>query len=111
MLRFIEVRHRFEGFHKWSMAPDEVKFLRDLHRHEFHVRLRMQVSHNDRELEFILVKRWLATYLAVQSLNEIGSCEMLAERIITFAHKEYGFRSIECEVSEDGENGAVLVIE
>ncbi len=110
MTRFIEVRHRFEGFHRWAQAPEQVKFLRDLHRHEFHVRLRMQVSHNERELEFILVKRWLAILLIEVATAE-SSCESIAEFILKEAKDRYGFRGMECEVSEDGENGAVLRIE
>ena len=33
--RWIRVRTTFEGFHCWPSAPNEVAFLRNVHRHLF----------------------------------------------------------------------------
>jgi hypothetical protein len=57
MKKFIEVTWQFEGLHCWPSAPDEVAFLRSPHRHIFHCRARLEVFHQDREVEFILLKR------------------------------------------------------
>lgn len=111
----IVVRTQFEGLHHWPEAPDEVGFLRHPHRHIFHVQLEIAVMHGDRELEFILVKRALDTYLAAfteASLADVatrGSCEDIAQMVIDWASLKYGHRPMECLVSEDGENGARLV--
>lgn len=105
----IVVRTRFEGIHRWQSAPDEVAFLRDFHRHEFHVELEMEVHHEDRELEFILVKRALDRFIDESGLKDPSprSCETIAKRIISWAKQTYGLgRNISCGVFEDGENGA-----
>lgn len=109
MKTYIEVRTRFEGFHRWHDAPDEVDFLRNRHRHEFHVRARILVGHDDRELEFILVKRYLTKIIESWG-RELGSfsCEMMASTLANSILAHYGLRDLEVEVSEDGENGAVV---
>lgn len=109
----IIVRTRFEALHQWPEAPDEVGFLRHLHRHEFHVTLKLEVSHGDRELEFILVKRALdqelRTWLERKEFRH--SCEWLAQYILKWASDQYEPRRASCEVSEDGENGALVEID
>lgn len=112
--RSIRVRAQFEGFHCWSDAPDEVAFLREEHRHIFHVDALIEVRHGDRELEFILVKRWLEResidplkLVLRQGLQTEMSCEDIAELIAGDIRKQYGNRAIKVEVSEDGENGGI----
>ena len=98
---------RFEGFHLWKDAPEEVNFLRLRHRHVFHVRAEREVSHDDRDVEFILFKREVERVIrqAQQSpAVETWSCERWA----TYLLERLGL--IKCEVSEDGENGAVVEI-
>lgn len=96
---------QFEGFHCWAKCPiEEVSFLRDRHRHMFHVRGEKQVFHDDRDVEFIMLKNEVAAYLAqLYPKGEMGStsCEMVAEHLLEV------FDLVSCEVSEDGENGAV----
>lgn len=102
----IIARTRFEGFHCWPGAPEEVKFLRDLHRHEFHVKVWKIVNHDDRDVEFILYKRQIDNAIAfAQHTNNVDnwSCERWA-RAIGDAVQADGV-----EVSEDGENGAEWV--
>lgn len=104
---------QFEGIHQWANCPiDEVAYLRDLHRHVFHVRAVKQVYHDDRDIEFIQFKGVLARYIqnkypkyhADSNAVVMGStsCEMLARDLME------EFDLLECEVNEDGENGAVL---
>lgn len=109
MTSFILVTTRFEGIHFYENAPEEVAFLRFPHRHEFHVSVGLAVTHDDRELEFILVKRSLDQYISTWGINFGGkSCEMMAKDIIQFLFGRYGKRSCSVKVSEDGENGAVV---
>lgn len=95
----------FEGFHRWPDAPDEVAFLRTLHRHRFHVRLELPVKHTERDVEFILLQRRIARDVmqAQATLDvECWSCELWASYLLEL----YG--AVRVEVSEDGENGAVV---
>ena len=103
-----------EGIHLWSLCPlDEVEYLRDPHRHVFHIKAFKKVSHDNRDVEFIVLKHQLETYLFEnyfkQSLKlcDFGeqSCEMLAKELIS------KFDLSSCEVSEDGENGAIVTVE
>ena len=104
--REIQVTTRVEGFHSWPCAPEEVAFLRARHRHLFHVRIGIPVTHNDRDREFFIEQRQLMAllqdYMAERSANA-GSCEMIAEFVLDrLPHVAWA------EVSEDGENGARL---
>jgi len=112
-MRWIVVRTRFIAFHHWPNAPMKVAFLRSCHRHEFHVRLEIPVAHEDRELEFTLVKRELDAFLDVpNTFPTTASCELMAESIVRWAVATYPtkgiYRTYRCEVSEDGENGGLV---
>lgn len=114
----IVVRHSFVALHRYENAPEDVKFLRDLHRHRFEVEVQISVYHEDRELEFILVKDKLGTILTdlMRFNNQIAenrmSCEQMAEYIIGQLQAKYGDeRFYQCSVFEDGENGAVVCTE
>ena len=87
----------------------DVAFLSHPHRHIFHFRIGIAVSHNDRDIEFIQSKRWLESLYAdrVLDLNS-KSCEMIGEELFTKIAEKYPSRRVEIEVSEDGENGATL---
>ena len=101
----IFVRFRFEGFHQWLGAPEEVDFLRRRHRHEFHVEAEFKVEHDDRDIEFILMKREMmkATKLTQEGLEtNQWSCERWAREILL-----QWDRCVSVRVSEDGENGAM----
>lgn len=88
----------------------EVSFLASPHRHIFHFKVTIGVFHNDRDIEFILLKRELEGLYADAVLQmDYKSCEMLAEDLIEYISSKYPGRPIAVEVSEDGENGATLV--
>lgn len=114
MKTYVFVTARFAALHRWVDAPikmPEVDFLANWHRHEFHVRLVVEVGHNDREVEFLCLKRELQTFLQTNFENAKldMSCEMMAKKIATHffvTSSEYVVRSV--EVSEDGENGAFV---
>jgi len=102
----IYVQTEFEGFHCWKKAPKEVAFLRNFHRHIFKVKVWFRVYHDDRDLEFFIMKRKLNTYIN-KNINkqDVGSFEMVCAKIAKMNRK-----IIKVEVSEDGENGAELNI-
>ncbi len=113
---FIVVRTQFEGMHYFADAPEPVKFLRQPHRHVFHVEVQIEVGHQDRELEFFIIQNSLNSYLRTTSYPEIHelhttkgsplSCEHIANYVRQFLHHCVGDRIINVLVSEDGENGA-----
>ena len=105
---FIEVTNEIELVHCWPEAPTEMYYLRTPHRHMMHIRTKMQVMHNDRELEIISVKHALDYFLHNTHFELRVSCEMIAERIVDYLVSQYGDRAIMVRVLEDNENGAVV---
>ena len=100
-----------EGIHNWPECPfEEVSYLRDPHRHLFHIKAYKLVNHDDRDVEFIMLKHAIKIYLAEHYFRVDNaacvfgamSCEMIARELIV------KFSLTRCEVSEDGENGAIL---
>ena len=106
------VRFQKEGIHKYPAALDdpkltEVSFLGHPHRHIFHFKIWIEVFHNDRDVEFILFKRWLeGLYDGTLELN-YNSCEMIADDLHKEVTNKYPRRKIWISVSEDGENGCI----
>lgn len=96
----------FEGIHCWPECPfEEVKYLRDPHRHLFYIKAYKTVHHDDRDVEFIMLKHQIENYMhATYPGGQLGrkSCEMLAEELIR------KFDLVACDVSEDNENGAYI---
>lgn len=108
MTRSIVVKNLFEHTHLWLGAPVEVNFLRNAHRHVFHITSTIEVFHDDRELEFILVQHKINDFLRSQNWSICTSCEMFAEAVAKFILETYGKdRQVEVQVTEDGENGAI----
>jgi 6-pyruvoyl-tetrahydropterin synthase len=117
--RRVFVTTTFAALHRWPDAPEPVVYLRDLHRHLFHVRVELDVQHNDREVEFLMLKDWLDSTLAVmlQRHDEkitpsIGStsCEAVCEALAASLTDRYPGRGCLVAVSEDGENGALITL-
>lgn len=95
---------QFEGFHRWPSAPPATAYLRDRHRHVFHVRAELEVEHGDRAVEFITLKGELNRLIeeARGPMTEEWSCEHWASYLLGALQLD------KVEVSEDGENGAVV---
>jgi uncharacterized protein YqgQ len=112
--RWIEVSFTKEGIHKYPAALTDPKlagvaFLGHDHRHIFHYYVRLEVFHDDREVEFILFKRELEEMYSSGVLqHDYKSCEMLAEDLINEIAIRYPNRKMVVKVFEDNESGAVL---
>jgi len=112
-MKTVWVTSRFEGWHHWPDAFEEVAYLRDRHRHEFHVRAEVPVDHANRSIEFITLKRQVVRFVAeAWPGGELGarSCEMVAEAIGRAIVREYGCAWARVDVSEDGENGGSCIV-
>src|SRR5210317_918195 len=115
MKKLIWVTFRKEGIHKYPAALDDpnlatgewddVSFLGYPHRHIFHFKVSIEVFHDDRDIEFIQFKRWLERLYDDKTLQlDYKSCEMISDDLYVQITKRYPGRTIEIEVSEDGEN-------
>jgi len=115
----IWVTFRKEGVHMYPGADtdpklatgkwDDVSFLGVAHRHIFHFKVRIEVFHNDRDIEFIQFKRWLEKLYNddVLELNH-KSCEMISDDLYKEISAKYPNRFVEIDVAEDGENGSLI---
>ena len=120
--RKIWVTFQKEGIHCYPAAATDpslatgdeydVSFLGTPHRHIFHFRVWIDVVHNDRDIEFIQFKRWLENLYKEETLKlDYKSCEMMSDDLYTQISARYPNRSVWIEVSEDGENGALIKYE
>jgi len=118
-LKMIWVTFQKEGIHKYPAAltdpalatGDEydVSFLGYPHRHTFHFKVWIQVTHNDRDIEFIQFKRWLENLYKGNLLQlDYKSCEMMSDELFDTISDKYPDREVWIEVSEDGENGSFI---
>lgn len=117
MHRSIIVTNNFRGYHKYDKAPKNVSFLCNMHRHNFNVRTTIEVTHNDRDIEFFELQHYIETFVNMRYFDRYGdyiegiyinSCEMLAESILEHLHEIYPNRQLRVEVWEDNENGAIV---
>jgi hypothetical protein len=119
--KMIWVTFRKEGIHKYPAAATDpnlatgdeydVSFLATPHRHIFHFRVWLSVTHNDRDVEFIQFKRWLEKlYSSNQGVLSLDykSCEMMSDDLYAQISARYPDREVWIEVSEDGENGSFI---
>jgi len=117
--KMIWVTFRKEGMHRYPAAATDptlatgdeydVSFLANEHRHIFHFRVWIGVTHNDRDIEFIQFKRWLENLYKDSTLTlDHKSCEMMSDELYDMISQKYPSREIWIEVSEDGENGSFI---
>jgi hypothetical protein len=111
LLTTVIARTKIEGIHRWSGCPiEQVSYLRDYHRHMFHIEARVKVTHPDRDVEFIELAHKIEQHLLINYYDEKlrlcnfgdSSCEMIAEELMNAFNLNY------CEVNEDNEGGAVV---
>jgi len=119
-MRTIFVRFQKEGIHKYPAAATDpalatgdeydVSFLATPHRHIFHFEVTIEVFHNDRDIEFIQFKRWLENQYSQGILAlDYKSCEMISDDLYEVIATRYPDRNIIIRVSEDDENGALIM--
>jgi len=115
--RMIWVTFRKEGINKYPAALedpnlatgewDDVSFLGYPHRHIFHFKVGITVTHNDRDIEFIQFKRWMEKLYSEGTLNlDYKSCEMMSDDLYEKIAEKFPGREVHIDISEDGENGA-----
>jgi hypothetical protein len=119
---FIWVTFQKEGIHRYPAAATDpklatgdwldVSFLASPHRHIFHFRVEMEVFHDNRDVEFIQLKRILESWYSEKTLSvDYKSCEMTAKDLYDKIAVTWPSREIRIEVSEDNENGCRIYFE
>lgn len=99
------------GCHKWPAAPEKYAYLRDLHRHVFHVRCWFNVDHSDRQIEIndmqnVIEHAFKASFGKENRGKGIQFGSMSCEDIANWCIDAFGCQA--CEVLEDGYGGAYV---
>ena len=115
-MKQVWVTFRREGIHKYPAALTDpelkaVDFLGYPHRHMFYFKVWIEVFHDNRDIEFILFKRWLEGLYNGTLELDYKSCEMMADELAKNIQARYPGRQLTIEVSEDGENGCLITYE
>lgn len=115
----IFVKEIILGTHKWEGCDIKaVEFLKNEHHHNFEIYFECDVTHLDRELEFIVLRNWIKeaikkSYPVVDGIVRFGcmSCEMIALDLsnqFKLDHVNEINRHLKIVVSEDGVQGGIL---
>ena len=103
-----KVRFRREGLQHYPSAEGDEEFLKHEHRHMFHFKVLVEQFHDNRDVEYIRLKRFLTDNFEAGDFDN-QSCEMIAKDVVELVESEFGSdREVVVEVTEDGENGAVV---
>lgn len=121
---YVWIKTQFEALHHWPDAAGSVAYLRNPHRHMFHVRVDVRVSDGDRQVEFITLKHLVDNIIMTHvPKDSTWSCEHMANAIGDELRQYFrqaallsskpevtlGFAELVVRVSEDDENGATLI--
>jgi hypothetical protein len=110
------IKTSFRGFHCWpeasQFAGEEVRFLETQHRHTFHVKVELEVSHPDRAVEFFVLQKRIDEIIStLWPSSPMGyllgrrSCETMCEEIIDALRINHPTDTIAIEIWEDDEVG------
>lgn len=105
MKTYVLTYNQIDGLHYWKQAKAPVEYLKNNHRHNFIIKCKFAVKHDDRDLEIIIQQNKIKNYI----IDKYGqpamfggmSCEMIAKDILT-----YFKNCVTCTVLEDGFGGA-----
>lgn len=114
---YITVRFQKEGIHRYPAALtdpslESVRFLGHDHRHLFYFEVSIEVFHDDRDLEFIMVKREIESWYNQDVLQlDYKSCEMMSDDLAGKIAERWPGRNVEISIFEDNENGSTSFYE
>lgn len=87
----------------------DVSHLGYKHFHYFYFKVYIEVTHDNREIEFIQFRRWLESLYDSKTLElDYKSCEMIADDLANAIWNKYPNRDLKIEVSEDNINGCFV---
>lgn len=98
-----------QGWHSWPTATGVREYLKDLHRHEFHIGATVAVRHDNRDVEFHdlmqIIRAWWGNE---NDQTDRGSCEHIAAELHEYLRRILPDRTIAVTVGEDGEAYATV---
>ena len=116
---FVYTQFQKEGYHRFpEAATDEryktgdwldVSHLGVRHMHYFFFKVWVEVSHDNRDIEFIQLRRWLESLYDNSSLElNNQSCEMMCNALYEKVHEKYPNSEVRIDISEDNINGGYV---
>lgn len=110
--KFVWADFTFEGYHNYPDADKyehtatgdeyDVSHLALRHFHTFCVHVKVEVREDNREIEFIQMRRRLVNAIGDKTLELNGqSCEMMCDTIAGILHEWYPHSSLQVDVSEE----------
>ncbi len=116
---FIYVTFQKEGYHCFPEAATDPRYATNdkydvshlgyKHMHYFYFKVWVEVTHANRDIEFIQFRRWLESLYNEGTLDlNSKSCEMIAEDLYKTISARYPNLEIRIDVSEDNINGAYI---
>lgn len=112
--RFIWVTFQKVGFHHYPDALtnsdlEDVSYLGSKHRHLFKFKIKIEIFHSNRELEFHQFLNYCESLFESGSIDiDNKSVEMLADDLYTQIAVTYPSRDVTIDISEDGECGCSI---
>jgi len=114
---FVYTSIQKEGYHSFPEAATnseyatkddmDVSHLANVHSHYFTIKVWIEVTHSNRQIEFLQLRRRLEQLYGTGALSlDSKSCEMIAEDLYVELNKWYPNVEIRIDVSEDNINGA-----
>lgn len=117
-VQFVYVPFVKEGYHCFPEAGSSTKYktgdemdvshLAARHFHYFYFKVWVEVNHDNRDIEFIQLRRWLESLYDAGSIElNNKSCEMISDELAEVIHEKYPNSRIRIDVSEDNINGSL----
>ena len=115
--KFVYCTFQKEGYHYFPGADTnpiyatgddyDVSALGTRHMHYFNFRVWVQVTHENRQIEFIQLRRWIEN-LYRKGILELDhqSCEMMSDALYEKLADRYPGMEIRIDISEEGINGS-----
>ena len=109
----IKVKEIFRGVHNWPKAgetieTEKVGFLANEHAHDFRITVECNVTHEDREIEFYLLRNTLReivdnAWSKIDHFIDFGSdsCETIGKVVLKNLRSHYGSKGWVVEVAEN----------
>lgn len=102
---FAVVRFTREGRHCWPKAPEHRAYLATSHRHLFSVEARVEVAHDERDIEYHDLLDFCREHFPGGDLSA-QSCETMSRKLAQKITAQFPDRAVHVSVFEDGEVGA-----
>lgn len=117
--KFVYTQFQKEGYHCFPEAATDKSFatndeydvshLAHNHMHYFNFKVWVEVTHLNRDIEFIQLRRWLENSYNSGTLQlNNRSCEMMAQDLYEVINERYPNAEVRIDVSEEGINGAYI---